>query len=103
MNSSAEAAAVLSLDFDRLKEFTAQSHGYTVTDDGDDVVVSFTSELEDSQEHFQGAVIRVRGRKRGPRVEIYSAEMDYGGGDVRKISVDSLVGWALSVDEYASF
>lgn len=94
--------AEMRLRYSKLVEYVESSKGaYTLRAEGEKVSLLFVSQLSDTKEHYEGAVIKIQGNRVGDYFEITAAEMDYGGGVVRKISLESLVPWLLSVDEQA--
>lgn len=88
------------LRLSKLREYVASSNGeYTLDEKEGEYVLSFNSRLDSVSEHYTGATIRVYASSDAGFVDIVRAEMDYGGSDVKAISVESLYPWLLSIDE----
>ncbi|MEM0271270.1 MAG: hypothetical protein QW514_01820 [Thermoprotei archaeon] len=93
----------MKLKYSKLVEFVESSNGaYSLQTDGVKLSLMFLSKLDSAKEHYEDAVIKIYGTKNNEYVEITSAEMDYGGGNVRKLSLESLIPWLVTVDEEAS-
>jgi hypothetical protein len=81
-------------------DFVCSSRGaYTVEEKGEQLIISFSPQLESVKEHYEDATIRVYAKKVDEYAEVYDAEMDYGGKSLRKMSVDSLTPWLMTIDE----
>ncbi|MCL5788474.1 MAG: hypothetical protein M1357_01515 [Candidatus Marsarchaeota archaeon] len=91
----------MKIDYLRLKKYVESSQGYSLKEDGGAVTLDFNTQLADAKEHFESATIRLHGKREGDKVNIYLAQMDYGAGEVKEISLGFLSGWLLSVDEEA--
>jgi hypothetical protein len=91
------------LRYSKLIEFVESSNGaYSLQADGAKLCLIFLSKLSDAKEHYEDAAIKIYGSRQDDYVEIVDAEMDYGGGVVRKLSLESLVPWLVSVDDEAA-
>jgi len=91
------------LKYSKLVEYVESSNGaYSLQSEGGRLSLIFISQLSDAKEHYKDAVIKIYGVKVDEYVEITGAEMDYGGGVIRKLSLESLVPWLMSVDEDAA-
>lgn len=92
----------MKLRYSKLVEYVESSNGaYSLHTEGGRLSLIFVSKLSDAKEHYQDAVIKIYGNKTDEYVEITGAEMDYGGGVVRKLNLESLIPWLMSVDEEA--
>jgi hypothetical protein len=86
--------------YSKLMDFVCGSRGaYTVEEKGDQLVISFNPQLESVKEHYEDATIRIYAKKTGVYAEVYDAEMDYGGENLRKMNVDSLAPWLMTIDD----
>lgn len=92
----------MKLRYSKLVDYVESSRGaYSLQADGEKLSIIFVSKLSDAREHYENAVIKIHGVRAGEYFEITGAEMDYGGGVVRGISLESLIPWLISVDEQA--
>ncbi len=90
--------------YSKLLDFVQQSRGsYEMHEDGEILSITFNSHLPGVREHYDTGTIRIRCRKDGDSVYLLDAEADYGGEDKRKISLESLEPWLISVDEESAF
>jgi len=86
----------------KLNEYASVSRGaYTIVESENQIVIHFNSVLEDVKEHYQSVTIRIYARKQKEYAEIYDAEIDYGENRVKKLSLESLYPWLITVDEEA--
>ncbi|PSN90905.1 hypothetical protein B9Q03_05625 [Candidatus Marsarchaeota G2 archaeon OSP_D] len=91
------------LKYSKLVEFVESSNGaYSLQTEGAKLSLIFLSKLDAAREHYEDAVIKIYGTKNDEYVEITGAEMVYGGGDVRKLNLETLVPWLMAVDDEAS-